>query len=259
MGVKIKFMTPGRREFLGRMAVSGLALHGFANKAAGSRGNIKAVAFDGFPILDLRPVFALVDELYPERGVELSNVWRTRQFEYTWLRTISRRYSDFWQVTDDALVFAAKALKLELTPEKHTRLMEAYLKLRCWPEVPAALSSLKKAGIRLAFLSNLTAKMLKAGIQNSQLDGMFDHVLSTDRVKVYKPDPRAYQMGLDAFGLKPRQILFAAFAGWDAAGAKSFGYPTFWVNRQNQPAEELGVAPDAIGGNLNDLVAFLVG
>src|SRR4051812_29417365 len=177
-------MIPSRREFLGRMAVSGLALQGFANKAAGSRGTIKAVAFDGFPILDPRPIFALVEQLYPERGVELSNLWRTRQFEYAWLRTISRRYSDFWRVTDDALVFAAKALNLELTSEKHTRLMEAYLKLRCWPEVPAALSSLKKAGIQLALLSNLTVKMLEAGIQNSQLDGVFDHVLSTDRVRV---------------------------------------------------------------------------
>jgi 2-haloacid dehalogenase len=136
--------------------------------------------------------------------------------------------------------------------------MEAYLKLRCWPDVPVALNSLRKAGIRLAFLSNMTAKMLEAGIRNSQLDGVFDHVLSTDRVKAYKPDPRAYQMGLDAFGFKPDQILFAAFAGWDAAGAKSFGYPTFWVNRQNQPSEELGVTLDANGRNLNDLVAFVI-
>src|SRR5262249_49590080 len=124
--------------------------------------------------------------------------------------------------------------------------------------VPAALHSLRNAGIHLAFLSNLTPKMLEAGIRNSQLEGMFDHVLSTDRVKVYKPDPRAYQMGLDAFGLKPDEILFAAFAGWDAAGAKSFGYPTFWVNRENQPTEELGEPPDAVGGNLNDLVTLLV-
>jgi 2-haloacid dehalogenase len=203
-------------------------------------------------------VFAQVDQLYPEKGVELSNLWRTRQFEYTWLRTMSRRYADFWQVTDDALVFAAKSLKLELTPEKHTRLMDAYLKLRCWPDVPQALTSLKKAGIRIAFLSNLTVKMMEAVIHNSQLDGAFDHVLSTDRVKVYKPDPRAYQMGVDVLGLKPYQILFAAYAGWDVAGAKAFGYPAFWVNRQNQPSEELGVAADATGGNLIDLARYLV-
>jgi 2-haloacid dehalogenase len=251
-------MRPDRRKFLGRLAASGLALQGFANKAASARSNIGAVAFDGFPILDPRPVFALVDQLYPERGVELSNVWRARQFEYTWLRTLSRRYSDFWQVTDDALVFAAKAVKVELTPENHASLMEAYLKLQCWPDVPAALSSLKKAGIRLAFLSNLTARMLDAGIRNSRLDGVFDHVLSTDLVNAFKPDPRAYQMGIDALGLGADRILFAAFAGWDAVGAKSFGYPTFWVNRQNQPGEELGVAPDATGANLNDLVEFLL-
>ena len=249
-------MTSDRREFLRRMAVFGLALHGLANEAAAFRGRIRAVAFDAFPILDPRPVFALVEELYPEKGVELSNLWRDRQFEYAWLRTLSRRYSDFSQVTDDALVFAAKALRVELTPEKHARLMGAYLELRCWPDVPDALRSLKKAGIRIAFLSNLTAKMLEAGIRNSQLEGVFDYILSTDRVKAYKPDPRAYQMGLDAFGLKSDQILFATFAGWDAAGAKSFGYPTFWVNRQNQPLEELGEAPDAISGNLNDLVTF---
>jgi len=239
------------------MAISGAALHSLANIAAGSRSKIKAVAFDAFPILDPRPVFALVNELYPERGADLSNAWRTRQFEYTWLRTLSRRYADFWQVTDDALVFAAKALKVELTPAKHTRLMEAYLKLRCWSDVPAALSSLKNAGIRLALLSNLTGRMLEAGIRNSQLEGVFDHILSADRVKAYKPDPRVYQMAVDAFGLRPDEILFAAFAGWDAAGAKSFGYPTFWVNRQNQPPEELGATPDASGGTLTDLVAFI--
>jgi 2-haloacid dehalogenase len=250
-------MTLNRRDFLSRIAASGSALHTFANEAAGSRSTIRAVAFDAFAIFDATPVFALVDELYPERGAELSNLWRTRQFEYMWLRTLSRQYSDFWQITGDALVFAAKALNMELTPEKHARLMEAYFKLRCWPEVPAALRALKKAGIRLALLSNMTAGMLETGIRNSQLDGLFDRVLSTDRVKAYKPDPRAYRMGLDAFGLNISQVLFAAFAGWDAAGAKAFGYPVYWVNRQKQPLEELGVRPDSTGSNLNDLVAWV--
>src|SRR5579864_2394599 len=128
-------MPSDRREFLSRMAVSGLALQSFSTDAAAFRSNIKAVAFDGFPILDPRPVFALVDELYPEKGAELTNIWRTRQFEYTWLRTLSKRYSDFQQVTNDALVFAAKAVKVDLSPEKRNRLMEEYLKLRCWPDV----------------------------------------------------------------------------------------------------------------------------
>jgi 2-haloacid dehalogenase len=102
----------------------------------------------------------------------------------------------------------------------------------------------------------MTPKMLDARIRNSGLENLFDHVLSTDRVQVYKPDPRAYQMAIEAFRLRPPEIAFAAFAGWDAAGAKSFGYRTFWVNRQNQPVEELGYAPDAIGATLNDLVTY---
>jgi 2-haloacid dehalogenase len=171
---------------------------------------------------------------------------------------MSGRYADFWQATGDALSFAATALKLELPPGNRARLMDAYRKLGCWPDVPAALRSLKSAGIRLAFLSNMTAELLQSGIRNSGLDGIFEHVLSTDKVKACKPDPRAYDMALDAFGLKREEILFAAFAGWDAAGAKSFGYPTFWVNRQNQPAEELGVTPDAGGTTLDDLVSFVL-
>lgn len=250
-------MASNRRGFLSRIAASGLAVHSFAEQSPRSRPAITAVAFDAFPIFDLRAVFSLVEELYPDRGVDLSNLWRTRQFEYAWLRTLSGCYSNFWNVTDDALVFAAKALKLELTPEKHGRLMQQYLKLRCWPEVPRALRSLKNAGIRAALLSNMTAEMLEAGIANSQLEGAFEYVLSTDRVKAYKPDPRAYQMGPNAFGLPREQILFAAYAGWDAAGAASFGYPTFWVNRQNQPGEELGAPPDATGRTLDDVVVFV--
>jgi 2-haloacid dehalogenase len=204
-------------------------------------------------------VFVLGEELFPGRGTGLANIWRDRQFEYAWLRTMSRRYADFWQVTEDALVFAAKTLELDLTSEKRDRLMGAWLAIRCWPDVPAALGALKNAGVRLAFLSNMTRKMLEAGIRNSALEGVFEHVLSTDRVKVYKPDPRAYQMGIDAFRLKRGEILFAAFAGWDAAGAKAFGYPAFWVNRQNQPAEELGMIPDAAGATLDDLVRHISG
>jgi 2-haloacid dehalogenase len=103
----------------------------------------------------------------------------------------------------------------------------------------------------------MTAKILEAGIKNAGLEGIFEHVLSTDQVRAYKPDPRAYHMAMDAFQLKREEILFAAFAGWDAAGAKRFGYPTFWVNRLNLPGEELGVTPDAIGRDLTDLVSFV--
>jgi 2-haloacid dehalogenase len=198
----------------------------------------------------------LAEELFPGRGPELSNAWRTRQFEYTWLRTLAGRYADFWQVTEDALVFAAKSLKLDLDTRKRRRLMDAYLELRHWPDVPQAIASLKAAGIRLALLSNFSRGMLQAAIHNSGLDGVFEFALSTDRAGKFKPAPQAYQMAVEALGLKPEEILFAAFAGWDAAGAKWFGFPTAWVNRLNSPAEELEVPPDVRCGDLGPVVDF---
>jgi 2-haloacid dehalogenase len=224
---------------------------------AATRPGIKALAFDAFPIFDPRPVFALVERLVPRKGAALSEAWRVRQFEYQWLRALSGHYADFWQSTEDALVFAANMLQLDLTASTRQQLMETYLQLKVWPDVPSALQSLQRAGIRLAFLSNATPQILDAGIKNSKLEGIFERVLSTDRLKTYKPDPRAYQMAIDALGLELEDIAFVAFAGWDVAGAKWFGYTTFWVNRLNLPVEELGVAPDAIVGNLNDLVSFV--
>lgn len=217
----------------------------------------RAIAFDAFPIFDPRPVFALAETLFPGKGADLSNAWRTRQFEYQWLRASARQYADFLRTTEDGLVFAARQLQLDLTAEKRSQLMHAYSGLKAWPDVAPALVALTQAGIRLALLSNFTATMLEDGIKRASLDGMFEHVLSTDRLKTYKPDPRAYQMGLDAFKLKREEIVFAAFAGWDAAGAKWFGYPTVWVNRLNAPTEELGVVPDAIGRDLTTLTDFV--
>ena len=252
-------MPLDRREFLqlaAGSAVAGAWLSPLGPRSV-SRPQFKAIAFDAFPILDPRPVLDLAETLFPGKGPDLGNAWRTRQFEYQWLRSLSGHYADFWQTTEDGLVFAARLLQLDLTPEKQAQLMNAYLGLKVWPDVPPALSALKEAGIRLAFLSNMTANLLNAGIKNARLEGVFEHVLSTDRIKAYKPEPRAYQMAVDAFKLKREEIVFVAFAGWDAAGAKWFGYPTFWVNRLNLPTEELGVAPDAIGRDLTDLVRFV--
>jgi 2-haloacid dehalogenase len=251
-------MALDRRNFLTLAAGTLTAAAWLSSPTAqgATEARVKAVAFDAFPIFDPRPVFGLAETLFPGRGAELSNAWRTRQFEYQWLRALSGHYADFWQTTEDGLVFAAKLLQLELTPAKRTQLMQAYLELKAWPDVLPALGALKAAGVRLALLSNMTAKMLRAGIQNAGLDGIFEQVLSTDRIRTYKPDPRAYQLAIEAFKLERHEILFVAFAGWDAAGAKRFGYPTFWVNRLNLPGEELGVAPDATGRGLADLVSF---
>ncbi|MDP4262803.1 MAG: haloacid dehalogenase type II [Bacteroidota bacterium] len=218
---------------------------------------IKALAFDAFPIFDPRPILALAEELFPGKGQELSNLWRIRQFEYQWLRTLSDKYQDFWTVTQDALIFAAKSVKVNLTEEKRMKLMDAYLNLKTWPDVLPALQSLKDTGIKLVFLSNMTEKMLRQNIKVNGLADMFYDVFSTDINHSYKPSPKAYQIAIDRLKLKKSEIGFVAFAGWDASGAKSFGYPTYWINRQDQPNEELGVSPDWTGNSLNDLVNYL--
>lgn len=253
-------MPLNRREFLNLgagSAATGLLVTTSLAPAV-PKPTIKAIAFDAFTTFDPQSVFGLAEKLFPHKGVALSNAWRTRQFEYTWLRSVSKHYVDFWKVTEDALVFAAHMLQLDLSADKREQLMAAYLNLKTYPDVQPALEALKQAGIRLAFLSNMTLTMLDAAIKNSRLEGTFEFVLSTDKVHTYKPDPRVYHMGIEAFGLQRHEILFAAFGGWDAAGAKWFGYPTFWVNRLHLPVEELDAAPDAIGESLTDLVHFVV-
>lgn len=251
-------MLLNRRSFTALTAVSVATAAVLPHRArSAGRAPFKAIAFDGFPIIDPRPVFARVEEMFPGKGAELSASWRMRQFEYGWLRSLGGRYADFWHITEDALIFAARAMKIELSSEQRDRLMQTYLELKAWPDVLPALRQLREAGLRMAFLSNLTAPMLDAVVRNSGLEGLFEAHLSTDRVQAFKPDARAYQMGVDGFALRKDEIVFAAFAGWDVAGAKWFGYPTFWINRANAVVEELGVVPDGTGSGLNDLVAFV--
>jgi 2-haloacid dehalogenase len=253
-------MQLNRREFV-IYSSAGLALAAFPSGSAGqpqSQGWCRAIAFDAFVIFDPRPIFNLAEHLFPNRGSELNALWKTRQFEYTWLRTLSGQYVDFFSVTRDALVFAAKSLKIDLKPDQREQLMQGYLQLKAWPDVAPVLRQLKGAGIQLGFLSNFSETMLTANLKSSGLEGFFDEILTTDRVKAFKPDRRAYQMGIDAFKFKRAEIAFAAFGGWDAAGAKTFGYPTFWVNRLDSSEEELDAHPDAIGG-MSDLVEFAKG
>jgi 2-haloacid dehalogenase len=251
-------MSLDRREFLARTAGGFLAASmptGGPRNTRLRRTHIKAIAFDAFPIFDPRPIDALAEELRPGRGAELMATWRRRQFEYTWLRTLSNQYLDFWRTTEAALAFAAASLKLDLDSVARERLMGAYLRLPAWPDVRPALESLRAAGIRMACLSNFTSRMLDACVATAGLGDFFGEHLSTDRVQAFKPDPRAYAMALRAFGLPREAIGFAAFAGWDAAGAKWFGFPTIWVNRAAATREQLGVMPDLEVGGLQDLAS----
>jgi 2-haloacid dehalogenase len=165
---------------------------------------------------------------------------------------------NFWRVTQDALVFACATLNLDLTAASRDQLMDAYLHLEPWPDVAAVLRQLQSAGIRMALLSNFTRAMLDSNIHGAGFDALFEARLTTDEVSAFKPDPRSYRMAIDHLGLPREAIAFVAFGGWDAAGAKRFGFPVYWCNRLAQPAEELGVAADRVGATLESLPAFAV-
>ena len=251
-----------RREFLtaAGSAAFGLAMVSPLTKLAvamTAKPDIKAIAFDAFPIFDPRPIFGLTKSLFPKQGEVLGKLWFAKIFGYTWLRTAGDQYKNFYAVIEDALTFSANHLQLNLTFEQQKQLMNIWLNLKIWPDVKPALQSFKDQNIRLGFLSNMTEKMLRMNAKNSGIENVFEFYLSTDRVEAFKPDPRAYQMGVEAFGLPKENIAFAAFAGWDASGATWFGYPTIWLNRLDQPTENLDTNSIIMEKNMGGLVDFV--
>lgn len=218
---------------------------------------IRAVAFDAFALFDPRSIGEVAQELFGEGGTTLIDAWRRRQFEYAWLRVCAGRYEDFWRVTDDALTFAARSTKTTLDDVARSKLMQAHTALEAWPDAATALAALRRAGIGTALVSNFTEKMLRSCAARASLTSSIDHFLSTDARRTYKPSPEAYALSVDAFGVPKEQIAFVAFAGWDVAGAKWFGHPTFWVNRAGAPPEVLDAHADATG-DLSALVDFVM-
>lgn len=249
-----------RKDFIQTtsLATAGLLLSSSTTFALGdNQTKIKAIVFDGFPIFDPRPIFKTANELFPEKGKQFIEIWKAKQFGYQWLRVSANQYKNFWEVTKDALDFALEQFDLTLSNNEKELLMGKYKSLDVWPDVKTSLPSLKNQNLKLGFLSNMTSEMLLQGIKNSDINTFFDFVISTDEKQTFKPSPNAYQMGIDKLNLKKEEILFVAFAGWDMAGAKWFGYPTYWVNRLNSPIDKLDAKPDGIGTDLNSLVKFV--
>lgn len=216
---------------------------------------MEAVVFDAYGTLfDPHAVQAECERLFPGSGAELSRLWRTKQLEYTWLRALMNRYEDFWQVTDAALRFSCASLKLTCSPEQCEKLMQEYLRLKVFPDVHDALTALRSK--RLFILSNGTPGMLEALVKNTGLDDAFSALISVDAVKIYKPSPRVYELVVKETGLEKSTIGFVSSNGWDIAGAASYGFQTFWINRGGAAVEELGVRPSAILTTLAGLPAL---
>ena len=216
---------------------------------------IQVFVFDAYGTLfDPHSIRTLAEALFPGHGAALSQLWRAKQLEYSWLRTLMQRYEDFWSVTRDALGFSCRSLQLPCTEKQRDSLLDAYLRLETFPEVKASLERL--ANRRLAILSNGSPNMLRAVVDSNGLSDTFEWVLSVDALKFYKPHPAVYQQAADQLKVPKEAIGFVSSNFWDVAGAASFGFQTFWVNRAQLSADELGVAPTATLETLTDLLAM---
>lgn len=218
---------------------------------------IAACVFDAYGTLfDVSSVARGAQDALGERWQALSDLWRTKQLQYTWLRGLGGHHADFWQVTGDALDFAMSTLGIK-DDELRARLMDLYLRIAAYPEVPAMLAELKSRGIKLAILSNGSPQMLAAAVANSGIADYFDAVMSVEEVGVFKPHPSVYGMVPERLDLNNEQICFLSSNGWDAFAAKAFGFRVLWCNRFGQMPERLPGTPDGEITTLSMLPARL--
>ncbi|MFA4970949.1 MAG: haloacid dehalogenase type II, partial [Sulfuritalea sp.] len=219
--------------------------------------DIDACVFDAYGTLfDFNSAASAARDELGDDWQRLSDLWRLKQLQYTWLRGLAQHHADFWQVTGDALDFALATLRIERAGLRE-RLMKLYLELKTYPEVPAMLHELKGRGMKLAILSNGTPAMLAAVVGNSALEGVFDAVLSVEEVGVYKPHPAVYGLAAERLGIAPSRICFLSSNGWDAYSAKAFGFKVVWCNRFGQSPERIPATPDGEIVDLSLLPAML--
>ena len=241
---------------------------------------IKAVVFDAYGTLyDIQSVAAVTEEAFPGYGEIITQIWRIKQLEYTWLRSLMRRYQDFSVITRESLAYTLRVLGLKNDPAAFERIMDKYLHLDLYPDAIAALAAMR--GRKLAILSNGSPAMLNALVANSGLDRVLDATISVDSQRIFKPAPEAYTLIESALGAAPAEVLFISSNPWDACGAKAFGLNVAWIERVTPEAmallcvkndvvapltmfkairtqmDELGLAPDHRIRALSELPALI--
>lgn len=220
--------------------------------------DVGACVFDAYGTLfDYGSAAARSKDRLGDDWQRLSQLWRAKQLEYTWLRSLMGRHADFWHVTAEALDYALAACG-RADPVLRAFLMQQYLSLDAFPEVPATLDRLRAAGLKTAILSNGSPTMLVGAVNTAKLSDRLDAVLSVEAAGVFKPHPSAYQIAVDRLGLPAHRICFLSSNGWDAVGAAAFGLRTIWINRSRQPAERLPAAPEAEITSLAELEPLLL-
>jgi 2-haloacid dehalogenase len=213
-----------------------------------------AFVFDAYGTLfDVHSAAARHAGALGERWVVLSELWRTKQLEYTWVRALAGKHCSFWKLTEDGLDYAISTVG-GIDSELRGELLASYRQLAAYPEVPECLKALKARGSAVAILSNGDPDMLADAVNSAGLADAFDAVLSVEDVGVYKPSHRVYELATERFGVSAREVSFQSSNRWDIAGAKSFGFRTVWINRAGRPDEYLDLAADEV---LKDLTGLL--
>jgi 2-haloacid dehalogenase len=224
---------------------------------AASLTGVRACVFDAYGTLfDYASAASRCRDVLGGKFAALTTLWRDKQLQYTWLRSLQGRHADFWQVTGDALDYALETLEIA-DPALRERLMNLYLTLEPFPEVAETLRRVKAAGMRAAILSNGTPDMLRALVDAAGIGGSLDAVLSVEEVGVFKPHPNVYQLAVDRLGVMAGAICFVSSNGWDAYAASAFGMRVAWCNRYSQRAERLPGTPDHVIATLADLPALV--
>ena len=219
--------------------------------------DIGACVFDAYGTLfDFNAAAARFEGDLDGKAAQLSEIWRMKQLQYTWLRSLMDDYTDFWTVTGEALDFALDAVGIR-DEAIRDKLLNAYLTLDAYPEVPEMLAKLKVDGLKTAILTNGSPDMVQGAIDSAGIGDMLDEAFSVDAVKIFKPHDSVYQLAVDGFGLEPNRICFMSSNAWDVAGAANFGFRVVWVNRYGQPPERLPGAAEHTIPDLSHLPALL--
>ena len=206
--------------------------------------DIDACVFDAYGTLfNVAAAASQCRDALGDKADELSAIWRTRQLEYTWLRSLMDEYVEFWQVTGDGLDYALAVLGIDDAALRE-RLMEIYMRLDAYPEVKDVLTTLKGGSMKTAILSNGSPKMLASAVENAAINDVLDDVFSVDSIGIYKPHPSVYQMAVDGLNVEAGRICFMSSNAWDAAAAANFGFRVVWVNRFGQPRERIPGQPE---------------
>ena len=218
--------------------------------------NTKAIVFDAYGTLfDVNSAAERCKDKIGEKWEGFANYWRTTQLEYTWLRSLMKRHKDFWQVTEDSLDKSITTFKIDKS--MRNELLDLYKKLSTYPEVKNVLEDLKKKQFKLAILSNGTPLLLNSLVKNSNLENIFDDIFSIEQVKIYKPDPKVYDLPVKKYKVEKKEITFLSANTWDVSGGGNYGYNAIWVNRNKNIFDNLDYTPNTEIKNLSELISLM--